>query len=226
MNVPWHKNFIGKAMIENKKHWSKIQLLRNHIKNPNIIIKGKHSYYSDCWDKGFEESVVRYLHGDEGSQNYQPNWPIDKLYIGNYLCIAAEAIILMGGNHTHRSDWFSLYPFMDYIKEAYQSKGDTILGDGSWIGMRAIIMPGINIGEGAIIGANSVVTKDVAAYSVIAGNPAKQVKLRFPKDIIKRLLSLKIYDWDESKFESLKTHLCSNNIIALEQANYNYDKNL
>ncbi|MBN6180913.1 antibiotic acetyltransferase, partial [Escherichia coli] len=76
-------------------------------------------YYSDCWDNGFEASVVRYLYGDEFSLQWEPLWEIDKLYIGDYVCIGAEAVILMGCNHTHRMDWFSLYPFLDNIKEAY-----------------------------------------------------------------------------------------------------------
>ena len=100
----------------------------------------------DCWDS-FERSVVRYLHGDAVSRQWQPLGDIDRrLLIGDYVCIAAEAVILMGGNHTHRIDWLSLYPFMATIKQAYR-KGDTRLGDGCWIGMRAMLM-NLSIGEG------------------------------------------------------------------------------
>ncbi len=80
-----------------QKHWSTFQLLHQVVQNKNIHIKGTHSYYSDCWDNGFEQSVVRYLHGDEISKQWQPRWDIDQLYIGDYVCIAAEAVILMGG---------------------------------------------------------------------------------------------------------------------------------
>ncbi|GAL28619.1 chloramphenicol acetyltransferase [Vibrio variabilis] len=145
----------------NNKHWTRFELLHQTVKNKNIHIKGTHSYYSDAYDDGFESSVVRYLHGDEVTKDRQPRWAVDQLYIGDYVCIGAEAVILMGGNHTHRADWFSLYPFMDVIDEAYQSKGDTHIQDGAWIGMRAMIMPGITLGEGAVVAANSVVTKDV-----------------------------------------------------------------
>ncbi len=72
------------------------------VANENIILKGTHSYYSDCWDVGFEESVVRYLIGDEVTRNWDSRWELDKLYIGDYVCIGAETVILMGGNHTHR----------------------------------------------------------------------------------------------------------------------------
>lgn len=201
-----------------KKHWSKFQLLHQVVTNENIHIKGQHSYYSDCWDNGFEDSVVRYLHGDEISKNREPRWQIDQLYIGDYVCIGAETVILMGGNHTHRADWFCLYPFMDVIEEAYQGKGDTHLGDACWLGMRSMIMPGVTIGEGAIVAANSVVTKDVAPYSVVAGSPAKHIKFRFDEAVIETLLGLDIYSWPQSKFDALQPFLCSNDLVALQQA--------
>jgi len=210
-------------MAEPKKHWSKMELLSDSVMNPNIIIKGKLSYYSDCWDNGFEHCVVRYLHGDEISRTWEPRWEIDRLYIGNCVCIGAEAVILMGGNHTHRADWFCLYPFMDFIEEAYQGKGDTHLGDGCWIGMRAMIMPGVKIGEGAVVAANSVVTKDVPPYGVVGGSPATLLKYRFDPETLEALISFKIYEWPESKFDALKRHLCSSDLSALEYAIKAYD---
>ncbi|WP_299573784.1 CatB-related O-acetyltransferase [uncultured Shewanella sp.] len=206
-----------------KKHWSKFQLLHEVVTNDNIIVKGEHSYYSDCWDKGFEESVVRYLHGDEISRHWEPRWTIDKLFIGDYVCIGAEVIILMGGNHTHRADWFCLYPFMDVIEDAYIGKGDTHIGDGAWLGMRAMVMPGITIGEGAVIAANSVVTKDVEPYSVVAGSPAKRVKYRFEPQVIEALLSFNIYEWTTDKFAAMKPFLCDSNIDKLKQAIASFD---
>lgn len=201
------------------KHWSKMQYLKQTVKNPNIIIKGEHSYYSDCWTDGFEEYVVRYLYGDDYSlKTWQPQWEIDKLYIGDYVCIGGEAIILMGGNNTHRIDWFSDYPFMETIVESYQQKGDTIIEDGVWIGMRAMIMPGVHLGEGAVIASGAIVTKDVAPYSIVAGNPAKEIKKRFSDDTIQRLLSLHLYDLSEEKLNIIKPLLCSNDIDKLEQA--------
>ncbi|MFS1861031.1 CatB-related O-acetyltransferase [Vibrio lentus] len=207
------------------KHWSKFELLHEVVSNPNIHIKGQHSYYSDCWDNGFEGSVVRYLHGDEVSRQWEPRWEIDELYIGDYVCIGAEVVILMGGNHTHRVDWFSLYPFMDVIEEAYIGKGDTHIKDGVWLGMRAMIMPGVTIGEGAVVAANSVVTKDVEPYSIVGGSPAKVVKYRFDESVIDELISMKIYEWPTEKFESLRQYLCDSNIKSLKQAVLDYDNN-
>ena len=204
-----------------EKHWSKMEFLHQNVKNPNIHIKGKHSYYSDAWTGSFEETVVRYLYGDEFSlNNWTPQWDIDQLYIGDYVCIAAEAIIMLGGNHNHRIDWFSLYPFADKYVEAYEKRGDTVIQDGAWLGMRAMIMPGVTIGEGAIIAANTVVTKDVSPYSIIAGSPAQIIRKRFDEEVIKRIIKLKIYDWNEEKFKALKNYICGNDIDALEKANH------
>ena len=204
--------------MDTAKHWSKVEYLHETVKNPNIVIKGTKSYYSNAYSPNFEDYVVRYLYGDEYSlSHFQPLWNYDKLYIGNYVCIGAEAIILMGGNNTHRMDWFSCYPFMEKIKDAYISKGDTIIHDGVWIGMRAIIMPGVQIGEGAVIAANSVVTKDVAPYSIVGGNPAVFIKNRFDENTIAELLQLQIYNRPESEIDSLIPYLCNNNLNELKE---------
>ncbi|VFS94403.1 Uncharacterised protein [Raoultella planticola] len=78
------------------KHWSITERLHQTVTNPNVIIRGSHSYYSDCWDRGFERCVVRYLHGDPVSEGWEPLGHVDKLFIGNFVCIAPEAVILMG----------------------------------------------------------------------------------------------------------------------------------
>lgn len=201
------------------KHWSKVEYLHQSVKNPNIIVKGTKSYYSNAYTPDFEDYVVRYLYGDEfSSQNWQPQWEIDRLYIGNYVCIGAEAVILMGGNNTHRMDWFSSYPFMEKIVEAYQPRGDTVIGDGVWIGMRAMIMPGVKIGEGAVIAAGAVVTGDVEPYAVVAGVPAKKIRKRFTDDVVTELLALHLYDRSEAEIGRLLPCLCNNDLSALKKA--------
>ncbi|MDF2155391.1 CatB-related O-acetyltransferase [Vibrio sp. CAU 1672] len=209
--------------MERIKHWTRMEMLHETVQNKNIILKGTHSYYSDAYDNGFERSVVRYLHGDEATRHREPRWEIDKLYIGDYVCIGAEVVILMGGNHNHRDDWFCLYPFMDMIDTSYQSKGDTHLKDGCWLGMRSMIMPGVTVGEGAVVAANSVVTKDVPPYTIVGGSPAKPIRLRFPQETIERLLALDIYNWPEEKFNALKDLICSADIDALEKAHHHYN---
>src|SRR5690606_18065196 len=111
--------------------------------------------------------------------------------------------------HTHRTDWFSLYPFPEAILDAYQGKGDTVIGDGAWIGMRAMIMPGITIGEGAVIASGAIVTKDVAPYTIVAGNPAAPIRQRFASATVDSLLALSIYQWGKPKFDALKPLLCA-----------------
>lgn len=201
------------------KHWSKVEYLHQTVKNPNIIIKGTKSYYSNAYTEDFENYVVRYLYGDSYSRtHFEPLWEYDKLYIGNYVCIGAEAVILMGGNNTHRMDWFSCYPFMEKIREAYVAKGDTVIGDGVWIGMRAMIMAGVKIGEGAVIASGAVVTKDVPPYTVVGGNPAKEIKKRFSKEVTDELLALRLYDKTEAEIDRLLPYLCNNDISALKNA--------
>ena len=207
-----------------RKHWSIVEYLADTVKNPNIHIRGRNSYYSNAWTGSFEDSVVRYLYGDEYSlAAWESQWPVDQLHIGDYVCIGAEAVILMGGNHTHRTDWFSLYPFVETITEAYVGKGDTVIGDGAWIGMRAMIMPGLTIGEGAVIASGAIVTKDVAPYTIVAGNPAKPVRQRFPSATVEAVLALEIYQWDKAKFDALKPQLCGDDFDALATAARQYD---
>lgn len=207
------------------RHWSKVELLHETVANPNIHIKGQRSYYSNAWTGSFEDSVVRYLYGDPYSLSaWEPQWPIDQLHIGDCVCIGAEAVILLGGNHTHRTDWFSLYPFAEVILDAYQGKGDTVIKDGAWIGMRAMIMPGVTIGEGAVVASGAIVTKDVAPYAIVAGNPAVPIRKRFSDAVIEALLALDVYGWPEEKFEALRPLLCANDIDALMKAVERYDQ--
>lgn len=207
------------------RHWSKVELLHETVANPNIHIKGQRSYYSNAWTGSFEDSVVRYLYGDTYSLNaWEPQWPIDQLHIGDCVCIGAAAVILLGGNHTHRTDWFSLYPFAEVILDAYQGKGDTVIKDGAWIGMRAMIMPGVTVGEGAVVASGAIVTKDVAPYAIVAGNPAVPIRKRFSDAVIEALLALDVYGWPEEKFEALRPLLCANDIDALMKAVELYDQ--
>lgn len=200
------------------KHWSQVEYLHLTVKNPNILITGQHSYYSDCWDHGFEHSVVRYLHGDSVSQQWEALGHIDRLIIGDYVCIGAESVILMGGNHNHCMDFISLYPFMSEVKTSYQPRGDTVLNDGCWLGMRCMIMPGVTVGEGAVIAAGSLVTKDIPPYAVVGANPARVIKYRFEQEVINRILALGIYQRSAVQRETLIPLLGSADLSALEAA--------
>jgi chloramphenicol O-acetyltransferase type B len=107
---------------------------------------------------------------------------------------------------------------MKNAPDGYKSAGDTEIGHDVWIGAEAMILPGIKVGHGSVIGARSVVTKDVQPYSIIAGNPAKIIRMRFKDDQIKKLLELKWWDWSEKQLASAMNLLCSEEIDKL----YNY----
>lgn len=192
------------------KHWCEFEFLSKTVKNPNIHIKGNYSYYSAYWDQGFERCAVRYLHEKKST----PKKPVDQLHIGNFVCFGTECIIMMGGNQLHRHDWISSYPFNT---KSFVPAGDTIIDDGAWIGSRAMIMPGVHLGEGCVIAAGSVVTKDVPPYALVAGSPAQLIKYRFTADYIEKLLALKLYERDEKQILAMSELLQSDNLEALIQ---------
>lgn len=190
------------------KHWCEFEFISKTVNNPNIHIRGNYSYYSAYWDQGFERCVVRYLHDKVST----PEKPIDQLYLGNFVSFGAECVIMMGGNHMHRSDWIATFPF---DRRSFLPAGDTTIEDGCWIGSRAMIMQGLHLGEGCIVAAGSVVTKDVPAYAIVAGVPAQVIKYRFPAEQISQLCALKLYQRDEKQILALREQLQSDDIHAL-----------
>ncbi|MFF2753059.1 CatB-related O-acetyltransferase [Psychrobacillus sp. NPDC058041] len=198
-------------------HWSEIKYLKDIVTNPLIEV-GEYSYYSGYYDNhDFEDGCVRYLWGDEKSRKlFNPieshGWHLDKLIIGNYVCIASGVIILMGGNHNHHPEWITVYPFEEQIENSYSPKGDTIIESDAWIGMNAMIMPGVTIGEGAIVAAGSVVARDVPPYTIVGGNPAKEIKKRFTDKEIEKLKEMRWFDWGRETIE-LANHILSSSSI-------------
>ncbi|HGH4860292.1 TPA: DapH/DapD/GlmU-related protein, partial [Yersinia enterocolitica] len=95
---------------------------------------------------------------------------------------------------------------------------NTVLNDGCWLGMRCMVMPGITVGEGAVIAAGSIVTKDIPAYAVVGGNPARVIKYRFSEDVITRIVNLRIYKRPDDEIEKLIPLLSSDDISTLETA--------
>lgn len=145
------------------------------------------------------------------------------LTIGSYSSIADGVKIFLGGEH--RMDWVTTYPFSALWQSARQysghpkTKGNVLIGSDVWIGTEAIIFSGITIGDGAVIGARAVVTKNVAPYSVVAGNPARVVKFRFDEKTMERLLALKWWNWHESQITKALPDLLSEKInLFLEKA--------
>lgn len=158
------------------------------IKNPNIIV-GDFTYFSDT---DFESHVTHH---------YDFNG--DKLIIGKFCQIASGVNFVMNGAN-HQMNAVSTFPF--YILEGWEQelpplsemplKGDTVVGNDVWIGQNATILPGVHIGDGAVIGMNSVVGSDVPPYTIVAGNPAKEIRKRFDDELIQLMLDFKW--WDKS----------------------------
>ncbi|KTD49237.1 chloramphenicol acetyltransferase [Legionella quateirensis] len=187
--------------------------LSEQVTNPNIIV-GRYSYYSGYYHGHSFDDCARYL---------MPNEPgMDKLVIGSFCSIGSGVSFIMAGNQGHRMEWVSTFPFFytddEYTKNAidgFQNAGDTEIGHDVWIGAEAMIMPGIKIGHGALIGARSVVTKNVDPYTIVAGNPAKPIRKRFSEEQIKQLLTIEWWNWPEDQLASAMNYLCSTDINGL-----------
>lgn len=187
--------------------------LKNIVVNPNIEV-GDYTYYDDNNDPlGFEKNVL-----------YHFDFIGDKLKIGRFCAIASSVKFIMnGGNHNTNS--FTTFPFGAFGGEWEAGlknlsggfKGDTVIGNDVWIGYNATIMPGIQIGDGAIIATNAVVTKDVPSYSIVGGNPAKLIRYRFDEETIDILNTLKWWNWDVEKITDYIPILTSNNTDDLKE---------
>lgn len=172
-----------------------IVYLNKVITNDNIQV-GEYTIYNDFVNDpvDFEKNNVLY------------HYPInkDKLIIGKFCSIACGTKFLFNsGNHSLKS--LSTYTFPIFfeewnldrtrVKDAWDNKGDIVIGNDVWIGYEAVIMAGVTIGDGAVIGTRAVVTKDVEPYTIVGGVPAKPIRKRYPDTTIARLLELKWWDW-------------------------------
>lgn len=144
--------------------------------------------------------------GTYGNPNILSSGEGSTLKIGAFCSISSGVQILLGGEH--RTDWVTTYPFSIMweagcmIKGHPRTKGDVIIGNDVWIGAESVILSGVKIGDGAIIAARSVVTRDVLAYAIVGGNPARMIRKRFDEKTIERLLSVRWWEWDDALIES------------------------
>lgn len=197
--------------------------IKQHITNPNIDV-GDYSYYSGYYHQHhFEDQCVHYLLGDKVSNEAWQSGifgEVDKLIIGRFCSIASGVVIMMAGNQGHRHDWISSFPF-DFtefgagVKSGFERAGNTVIGNDVWLGAECVIMPGVKVGDGAVIGTRAVVTKDVEPYAVVVGNPGRCVKKRFPPQHVKQLLEMKWWDWPLPQLKAAMTIMCSADIDSL-----------
>lgn len=195
-------------------HWPAAISLKAVVDHPQIEV-GDFSYYDDLDGPGQSaETCVKYLFDFVG----------DRLIIGKFVAIAAKAQFIMNGaNHDMRG--FSTYPFDmfgfrtgSHFEDNLPSRGDTRIGNDVWIGREAVIMPGVTIGDGAIVGARAVVAGSVPAYAVVAGNPARVVRHRFDAATVERLLAVRWWGWPAEKIARNVLAITGTDIAALESA--------
>lgn len=195
--------------------YKRMVFLKNVITRPNIIV-GDYSYYDDeVGAENFENKCVLY------------HYPFsrEKLIIGKFCAIATGAKFIMSSAN-HKMDGFSSFPFFifrqgwekDFDFASLPYKGDTVVGNDVWIGYDATIMPGVTIGNGAIIGAKAVVTKDVPPYTVVGGNPAKILKTRFDEKTIAELQDIAWWDWSREKISRNIPAIIGNDLDKLRSA--------
>lgn len=185
------------------------------IKDPQIEV-GDYTIYNDFAADPllFEKNNVLY------------HYPIhrEKLIIGKFCSIACGAKFLFNcANHTLKS--LSTYTFPIFYEEwemeksnittAWDNKGDIVIGNDVWIGYEAVIMAGVHIGDGAIIAARAVVTKDVPPYTIVGGTPAKEIRKRFDAELIQQLLMLKWWDWSNDKIRQCLPYIAEGKINEL-----------
>ena len=190
--------------------------LKNVISNPNIEV-GDYTMYNDFVHDptDFEKNNVLY------------HYPVnkDKLKIGKFCSVACGAKFLFtSANHTMKS--LSTYPFPIFFEEwglagkdisnAWDNRGDIVIGNDVWIGYEAVILSGVTIGDGAIIGTRAVVTKDVPPYTIVGGVPAKPIRKRFDDETIKKLEEVRWWNWDDEKIRQSIQAIQNGDIATLE----------
>lgn len=166
--------------------------IKNTVRNPNIVV-GDYTYYDDPDDsENFERNVL-----------YHYPFIGDKLIIGKFCAIARGVKFIMNGAN-HKTSGISTYPFQIFGSGWEKvmpgpgdlpNKGDTVIGNDVWIGYDVLVMPGVRIGDGAIISSRSVVVRDVPPYTVAGGNPATALKQRFSEDVVADLQAIAWWDW-------------------------------
>jgi virginiamycin A acetyltransferase len=209
------ENILYGADPKNKhpmKGFPQICFIQNTVSNPNIII-GDYTYYDDPEDsEAFERNVL-----------YHFPFVGDRLIIGKFCALARGVKFIMNGAN-HKLDGFSTYPFqifgngwgkVDPQPEELPYKGDTVIGNDVWIGYETAIMPGVQVGDGAIVAAKSVVVSDVPPYTIFGGNPAKLIRQRFDDRAIRALLEVAWWNWDIKKITRNLEKIVAADIEAL-----------
>ncbi|MEO0363521.1 MAG: CatB-related O-acetyltransferase [Pseudomonadota bacterium] len=184
------------------------------IDHPNVDV-GDWTYYNDRrLPADYAETLAPYLF---------PGAP-ERLKIGRF-CQIAEGVEFVTATANHPMDGLSTYPFAIFdpprfasYRSALPRGRDTVVGNYCWIGRRATLLPGAELGDGVIVGAGSVVAGKLPAYAVVAGAPARVVRMRFPPETVERLLAIAWWDWPASRIEAALPAIEAGDVDALEEA--------
>lgn len=191
----------------------RIVFIKNFCQDPKIVA-GEYSYFDNAEGfDGFEKAVL-----------YHYPFSQDRLIIGKFCAIASGVRFMMNWAN-HVIDGLSSYPFPIMLggweahltKANWPFKGDTVIGNDVWIGYRSLIMPGITIGDGAIVSAMSVVTRDVPPYTIVGGNPARPIRERFAPEVVEKLRQLEWWNWPAEKISAAIPQLMAGDIEELEK---------
>lgn len=203
------------SLVYPRPHDKSIVYLKNVISSPNIEV-GDYTIYNDFVNgpEHFQQDCVLYHYPVNG----------DKLIIGRFCSIACGVRFLFtSGNHSLSSLANYSFPvFFDEwglngnnITSAWDNKGDIVIGNDVWLGYESIIMSGVHIGDGSVVGARAVVTKDVPPYTIVGGVPAKPIRRRFDESTVEKLLALRWWDRDEEWIRANLMYIQSGNLEAL-----------
>jgi virginiamycin A acetyltransferase len=194
-----------------------VGFLKPLITNPYIVV-GDYTYYDDPnGPQRFEADCVLYHYPFIG----------DKLVIGKFCALARGVRFVMNGAN-HKTSGFSTYPFFIFglgwetaapAPDDLPYKGDTVVGNDVWLGYESLVMPGVTIGDGAVVAARAVVASDVPPYAIVGGNPARVIRQRFPEDIVAELLAIRWWDWPAEKVTRHLQAIVGADIGALRAAN-------
>jgi acetyltransferase-like isoleucine patch superfamily enzyme len=165
-------------------------------------------------------SIGRFTYGNPSLKVWGES---ESLSIGAFCSIADDVVIFGGGEH--RSDWVTTFPLRIAFGDELAgldghpaSKGPTLIGNDVWIGHGACVLSGVTVGHGAIIGARSVVARDVAPYTIVGGNPARILRRRFTDSQIASLLAIRWWDWSVDEIHARQHLLCNDQIDAFIEA--------
>jgi len=171
-----------------------------------LLTVGRHTY-------GVEQMTVRHWGEDA------------RVRFGAFCSIGTDCTVFLGGNHRH--DWVTTYPLSIHplfapdppISGHPSTNGDVVVGSDVWVGAGVTLLSGVTVGDGAVLGAGAMVSADVPPYAVVAGNPARVVRTRFPADQVQALLDLRWWEWDDDRIRAAVPLLCADDIGAFLAAN-------